>query len=307
MAVFDNTARDDVFRGTRAEYDQVDYQGHLEDYVFTRNADGSVTVSHPTLGTDTLWSIEGLWFHGERQWYSVDDAIGLSAQASGDGYVDAFGTLTGGVGDDRLVGTEGEEDVFYGARGDDTFIGGGDEYDQVEYDGEMREYTFVENADGSVTVSHPTWGTDTLVDIDGMWFVREQAWYSLDDAVSLTADLPEFRLDADNVWNGTPGDDVMRADAGGWNFYGGTGDDRFIGREDAYDQVNYDGGFEDFTFTRQVNGTVVAEHPVWGRDVLVDIDGVYFAGKNEWMSVDALTGPQQGPISEVIEDIGLFA
>ena len=289
MAVFDNTDRDETFRGTADAYDQVDYQGRLSDYTFTRNADGSVTVSHARFGTDTLIDIEGFWFHGEQAWYSLDDAIRLTQEADGGtGWVDEFGTITGGTGDDVLTGASGVQDIFYGDRGDDVFDGRGAEYDQVEYDGEMREYTFTRNADGSVTVSHPSWGTDTLVDIDGMWFVREQAWYSVDDAIALTADLPTFRIDADDVLNGTPGNDVMRADAGGTNFYGGTGNDRYVGRRDAYDQVNFDGDFADYTFTRADNGNVIAEHPVWGRDVLVQIDGIYFSGEGGWMSVDAL-------------------
>ncbi|WP_409432818.1 hypothetical protein ACJ3XI_11510 [Litorimonas sp. RW-G-Af-16] len=279
MAVFNNRNGNDVFRGLNSEYDQVDYAGRLRDYTFTRNDNGSVTVTHPTFGTDTLWSIEGFWFSGEARWYSIDDAIQLTAGSGG--FIDENGTITGTTGNNNLVGTNGT-DIFYGDRGNDTFDGRGDEYDQVEYDGELIEYTFTQNANGSVTASHPTWGRDTLIDIDGFWFMREQAWYSIEDAIALTQDLPTFRLDADDVLNGTPGNDVMRAEADGTNFYGGTGNDRFIGRSNAYDQVNFDGDVEDYVITANNNGSFTFEHPVWGRDTLVNIDGIWFNGKGEW-------------------------
>ncbi len=75
MAIFINTQGDQTYRGTETEYDQVDYAGDLSDYTMTQNADGSVTVTHPTFGTDRLESIEGFWFQGESRWYSMDDAL----------------------------------------------------------------------------------------------------------------------------------------------------------------------------------------------------------------------------------------
>lgn len=405
MAVFDNTNRNETFRGTAAAYDQVDYQGRLSDYTFTRNADGSVTVTHPRLGTDTLWSIEGFWFHGEQAWYSMDDAIRLTEGNGGGGgqpgdgitgfTVNQWGVREGTAGDD-VIRTDDDATSVYGGRGDDTLIGEAGTYSQVEYDGQASDYTFTQNADGTVTVTGGGSGTDTLTDMDGVWFVDEARWYAIEDlvedasapqgtgrlvdgvitgtdsmddlllgtdgndtfyagmgedrieggrggrdtlnvdgdvvewtftvgggevvmshptwgentltgvefitfgrsgetlsiteAVEATAGLGRFRMDADDVLNGTPGNDRMRADADGTNFYGGLGNDRYVGRNDAYDQVNFDGDFADYTFTRANNGNIIAEHPVWGRDVLVNIDGVYFNGEGVWMSIDALVG-----------------
>lgn len=280
MAVFNNRTGDQTYRGTDGEYDQVDYTGQLTDYTFTRNDDGSVTVSHPTLGTDRLISIEGFWFSGEAAWYSLDDAIALTA-GDDTGYVDANGVITGNDSDNALTGSN-QNDLFYGGRGDDILDGNGGGYNQGEYDGALIEYTFTRNNDGSVTMSHPTWGTDTLIDIDGLWFMREQAWYSLDDAITITQSMPEFRLDDDNVLNGTPGNDIMNAAAGGTNFYGGTGNDRFNGRNNRYDQVNYDGDVEDYTITDLGNGNYRFSHPVWGVDTLNSIDGLWFGGRGEW-------------------------
>lgn len=281
MAVFNNRNGNDVFRGTQRDYDQVDYAGRLQDYIFTRNADGSVTVTHPVWGTDTLWDINGFWFSGEAAWYSIDDAIAITS--GDDGFIDDNGVITGNDSDNTLTGNN-QDNLFYAGMGDDILNGNGGAYNQGEYDGAMREYTFTQNADGSVTMSHPTWGVDTLIDIDGLWFIREQAWYSVEDALSLTADLPRFRIDDDNVLNGTPGNDVMNAVSGGTNFYGGTGNDRYNGRDDAYDQVNYDGNVEDYTIVELTNGSYRITHSVWGTDTLRDIDGLWFNGRGEWYS-----------------------
>ncbi len=288
MAVFNNRADNNTFRGTEPNYDQVNFDGALEDYTFRMNADGSIRVIESGVAVDRLISIEGLWFGGEQAWYSMEDALRLTTDRP---FVDAAGVLTGTLGRDVLRGTDGVSDTFYGNRGNDRIIGGGDEYDQVEYDGELIEYTFIERANGSLVVRHPTWGQDVLTDIDGFWFTREGAWYSVEDAIAITADLPRFRLDADNVLNGTPWNDVMRAEAGGTNFYGGTGDDIYRGLANSYDQVNYDGDFDDYTVTSNANGSVTLSHDVWGSDTLFDIDGLYFNGPNGgWMSVAQAQG-----------------
>jgi len=134
MTVFNNVAGDNTYRGTSNEYDQVDYSGSLTDYTFTQNANGSVTVSHATLGTDTLWDINGFWLAGEQQWYSLQDALELAGNDVG--FIDVFGVISGTVGDNVLTGTSGE-DFFYGHRGDDVFDGNGNAYDQVEYETAM--------------------------------------------------------------------------------------------------------------------------------------------------------------------------
>ena len=118
--------------------------------------------------------------------------------------------ITGTSGNDNLSGTSGDDvfeglagqDVFYGGEGNDTYYGG-DDYDQVNYNGFAADYSFVRQADGSVTVSHPTYGTDTLVDIEGLWFFDEGAWYDVDtlapvnngwvgvdDTIATAADTP---------------------------------------------------------------------------------------------------------------------
>ena len=82
MTVFTNNAGNDTFHGIAGEYDQVDYLQPLSEFSFTRNADGSVTVFHPTVGTDTLFDIDGIWSIADNSWYSIEDAIALTPNST---------------------------------------------------------------------------------------------------------------------------------------------------------------------------------------------------------------------------------
>lgn len=284
MAIFDNRAGNQTYRGTEAEYDQLNLEGELTDYVFRIYPDGRINIFQGDGTIDQLISIEGIWLSGEQMWYSIEDALRLTTDRP---FTDSDGVLTGTLGNDVLRGTEGVEDLFYGNLGNDRIFGGGDEYDQVEYDGELIEYTFIEHASGALIVRHPTWGQDILRDIDGFFFSREGEGYTVEDAIALTADLPKFRLDADNVLNGTPFNDFIVGEASGTNFYGGRGNDVYRGQNDVYDQVNYDGDFSEYTVTSNENGSVTISHDIWGSDTLFNIDGLFFNGPNGgFMTVD---------------------
>ena len=176
MTVFTDTNGDTVHNGINGEYNQVDYATHLSEYSISRNADGSVTVFHPTLGTDTLNDIDGFWFNGDQSWYSIEDAIALTPDAP------QAASSQDNTPQPNDIG------VFLNLDGDQTFTGSSNDYNQVDYDGHLSDYSISRNNDGSVTVSHPTLGTDTLVHIDGLWLDGDQSWYSIDDAINLTND-----------------------------------------------------------------------------------------------------------------------
>jgi len=72
---------------------------------------------------------------------------------------------------------KGGVDVFENSKGDDLFDGGTGDYAQVNYRGKASDYAFKNNADGSVTSTSAEWGTDTLVNIDGIRF-DDGAWYN---------------------------------------------------------------------------------------------------------------------------------
>jgi len=92
--------------GTPDTYDQVDYLGSAFDYNFIRNADMSVTVTKPSGNEDTLFDIDGVWFSGEKKWYSIGQLI----------------------------------EAFLGNR---TITGNPDSYDQVDYPGAAKDYRLV--------------------------------------------------------------------------------------------------------------------------------------------------------------------
>ncbi len=176
--VFDGSlVGNNYFDGAGSEYDQVDYSGKASDYSFTKNADGSVSVTSAN-GTDTLKDIDGFWFSGEEKWYSMDELLGSGN--TGD-------SSNGGV--QTFQGTAGVEDVFSGSKtGEADFFGGGDEYDQIDYEGSLSDYTFVKQDDGSVHIQKADGGYDIAKDIDGIWFQGEQKWYSMEDILDCEHD-----------------------------------------------------------------------------------------------------------------------
>jgi len=286
MVVYVNNRGNDTFFGTSNAYDQVDYEGSLTDYSFSQNANGTVTVSHPQFGTDTLSSIDGFWFSGEGAWYSLEDAVALTSSGNGNGGTVVNGTLTGGNGNDVLQGGSGN-DVFYGGTGNDSINGNGGGYNQVDYDGALSDYAFTQNANGSVSVSHPQYGTDTLSDIDGFWFGGEGAWYSMADALANSSGNSGGNSGGtlvDGIRNGGNGNDTLTGGNGDDVFYGGQGNDMINGNGGGYNQVNYDGALADYAFTQNANGTVTVSHPQYGTDTLSDIDGFWFGGEGAWYS-----------------------
>jgi Ca2+-binding RTX toxin-like protein len=294
MTIYLNLAGNETFVGSQNEYDQVDYSGSVTDYVITQNDDGSITVYHPTLGTDTLYDIDGFWFSGEGAWYSLQDAIDLTSSNSNGGFrVDAWRNLIGTDGDDRLVDTA-ELGGLYGGLGDDTLVGRADAYSQGAYLGAPSDYTIYQNEDGSVIFQHDVYGRDRLIDIDGIWFVGEAKWYSIDDLLAADTTQNGFRIDAWNNLIGTDANDrlVDTADLSG--LFGGLGDDTLVGRADAYSQGIYLGAPNDYTITQNANGTVFFDHPEYGRDTLTDIDGIWFVGESRWYAIEDLIDSDTG-------------
>jgi Ca2+-binding RTX toxin-like protein len=73
--VFGSGVGDDVFDGGDGNLDIVTYTGASTDYTIVDNADGSVTVSSATEGSDTLWNVERLQF--------TDGTFGANANLNG--------------------------------------------------------------------------------------------------------------------------------------------------------------------------------------------------------------------------------
>ena len=260
---------DRTITGT-AGYDQVDYDGFRADYTFVQNANDSVTVTRPDGGIDTLISIDGFWFREEEVWYSIEDIFDADT-----------GTLINGVitgsndVNDNLTGDSGNN-VFFAGRGRDLVRGLGGT-DTLRVDGDVFEWTYSELDGDTLTMSHPTWGINTLMSVEQIFALRSGENFTLNQAIASTNGLPAFRLDNDNVINGTPGDDVIPAQGSVQGFYGGLGNDTYQGTAN-FEQVNYDGARAEYTFSQRNNGSIRAVHPIWGTDILVNIDALIFTG-----------------------------
>ncbi len=303
MAVFLFSLGNDTYRGTNGEYNQVDYDAPLSEFAIYRNNDGSVTVSHPTIGTDTLYNIDGLWSDADQSWYSIDDAIAVTSNAPSSQPAPSTPAPTDG----GFTGT-----ILF-SFGDDTHVGSADEYSQIDYDASLSEFAIYRNNDGSVTVSHPTIGTDTLINVDGIWSDADQSWYSIDDAIALTDDgiiaspgpnptnpSQDFALDSYGVLRGTDANDVMTHTADTNSLYGGLGNDVLNGTAGQYSQAEYDGAAAEYTFTQNANGTLTVTHPTWGTDTLSNIDGIWFQDEEAWYAVeDLIVGQTVTPVSPI--------
>ncbi len=265
---------DDVLIGGGGSYNQADYVGHASDYTFTRNTDGTVTVSHPTYGIDTLSDINGFWFIGEDKWYSLDD---LAPQNVVTNQIDGTPDddyITGTEGNDIILGGDGN-DTLYGQAGNDILNGGGGGYNQADYDGFAADYSFRRHADGTVTVTRGTDGTDILSNIDGLWFIGEDKWYSLDELA------PRSVGQAGSVGTGNG------------NYFGGTAfDDRVTFTGGNGNSVDGDGGSDTIAFAGDVTAyTILGE-------------GEYFTVRNtatdesvQFTNVEYIQFDGSGPLS----------
>ena len=281
---------DDVIQGSEGNdivdggtgSDQANYLGSSSDFVLARNADGSVTIADTvgSEGTDTLQNVEAVYFDGDSNWQWLDNLVGAYGTAENDAW------LPGTSGDDHLYGLAGD-DVLRGYGGDD-YIDGGDGYDEASYAGSLSTFTFLRNADGSVTVTDTSTaeGTDTLKNIEALYFEADTAGYLI---ANLAGDYGTAGSDAwlagtaseDHLY-GLTGDDVLRGYAGDDIIDGGAG----------FDEASYIGSAANFTFVRKADGsvTVTDTSTAEGADTLVNIEALYFEADNAGYLIEQLAG-----------------
>ncbi len=268
-------------------YDQINYPGRASEYTFSfRN--GKIIVTKPNGGSDTIDSIEGIWFQDEQAWYPIGDLVdGVTITRT----FSETEILMGTRGNDTLTGADVLFDAFIGSAGSDSLDGRGAEYDQIDYAGSSSQYTFNQGADG-VIVNKPDGGTDTLKNIDGLWFSGEGAWYALADLLDAGTGSG---TDGNDLISGTRGDDVLSGLGGADVFDGSGGSDVIYGSGEGladtdYDQVDYSGARADYRFERAGEAVHVFK-PDGSRDTLVGIDGFWFGGEAQWYSTASLLGP----------------
>ena len=213
----------------------------------------------------------------------------------------AGGVLGSNETDDVLTGG-GENNVFFVGRGTDTINGGGGQ-DVLNVDGEAIEWNFETLANGSVVMTHPTWGTNTLTNVESIFFARSGDTLSIADAIAATAGLPTLRVDSDTVLNGTPGSDNLQDVSGLFGLYGGVGNDTYQGVAGNFSQVNYDGLRSEFTITENNDGSITISHPVWGTDRLTNIDALVFTGAEPGVDGVRSGDFEQILVSDIIFDV----
>lgn len=181
------------------DYDQLNYQGHAEDYIFIagqtyQGAEGFVKVIRPDGGVDLLYGVDGVWFFDERAWYAIDSLTQkpfITGTPEND-YIfgdDGDNIIQGGEGSDKIDPGAGDNVVFGGSYhmdGDALIIDPDGAYDQIDYAGALADYQFIGGAtyqgvEGFIQVIRPDGGTDLLNGVEGVWFAADQAWARVDD------------------------------------------------------------------------------------------------------------------------------
>ncbi|MEW7006219.1 peroxidase family protein [Lentilitoribacter sp. EG35] len=279
--VVNGSAGDDIINGGDLGYNQVDYDGSSSDYTFVRNQDQTITVTKPT-GTDILTDIRGIWFKGEAVWKPIEELV-----TSG-------GDIIGTDGDDYIIGTSGDDnidaglgrDTIRGSDGNDIINGGGSEYNQVDYAGSSSDYVFVKNDDGSYSVTSDNGYVDVLTNIDGIWFEGEAVWKPIDELVTTGGDI--IGTDGDDYIVGTSGDDNIDGGLGNDTIRGSSGNDIINGGGPEYNQVDYAGSSDDYTFTKSENGSYQVTDDEGYVDVLTNIEGIWFEEEEQWYQIDSL-------------------
>jgi len=133
-----------------------------------------------TPGSGSIFSADQLSHLGQDNFASANIYNAWQYQSDARSLIEM---AIGGGGDDHFIGNDADN-IFYGGRGDDVFDGGGGFNNRVTYDGSRDAYNVSYNDDGSLTVSHDVWGTDTLINIDHIIFSKTETWLDVDDILS---------------------------------------------------------------------------------------------------------------------------
>lgn len=291
----------DYYLASAGGFSEVEFAGKSSEYTFKLNSDGSVTTKHAVYGTDYLQNIYSAWFRGDQKWSTIEDLL------KGDD------TIYGTNGNDTIIGTNGDDVIKAGDGNDLISVGSGNDivdgeggYDGVDLFGNSADYTFTQLDNGSVKAVHADYGTKTLSNVETAWFRGDNAWKTIEELLNGSSTNTINGTNGDDYIVGTDGDDVINAGAGddyieagdgddvinGGDgvdvMVGGKGDDFFDGGGGDYNQVNLEGKYAEYTFVEISDGSISAEHAVYGTDILKNIDGVYFAGDNAWKAIDDL-------------------
>lgn len=247
------------------------------------------TVEEVHFADGTTWGMPELQAHYLSHAGTINGDLILGFEARNDVIVAGNGddTVWGYGGNDIISGGAGN-DVLTGGVGNDVIDGGEGDYDQANYEGFATDYAFTRNVDGTVTAIHASLGTDTLSNIDGLWFFDEFAWYNLNSLLTNAGSNSIWGTASGEFIQGTQAGDVIYGGDGNDTLYGGLGDDILKGEGGTYNQVDYDGSRDDYIFTLNNDGTTTVTNETYGTDILSNIDGIWFRGDSTWHSLTDL-------------------
>lgn len=273
--------------------DMVSYAGTPADYTFVRNGDESITVTKPDGGVDTLTSVENFWFNGSDQWFAaqtlapveVSPATDQADEITGSSVADTINAL---AGDDTIIASSGN-DVIDGGEGSDTIV----------YEGAAADYTFVRNADETISVTKIDGSIDILTSVEGVWFSGAEEWVSTNDLAPLVVTTA---TEGEDTITGTSGDDVIDT-LGGPDFVNGSAGNDTINGGDGADMMIYDGAAADYTIVRNEDDTLSVTKPDGGVDTLTSVESFWFNGEQEWYAAETLAPLPATPATEASDDL----
>lgn len=149
-----------------------------------QNANRTVTVTSLAFGTDILSGVEGVWFSADDAWVSMESLV-LTNTVTGTSSADY---LDGTAANDLIHALDGD-DIIVGEEGNDRIDGGNGE-DKLDFYGVnsvRANFTFTQNANGTVTVTSADFGTDILSGIESVWFEEDAEWVPMQDLLAPAA------------------------------------------------------------------------------------------------------------------------
>lgn len=156
--------------------DQAIYVGDFADFIFTREADGSITVTDTVgaEGADTLIDVESVYFQASQTWAAINTLVADYGTELADTW------LEGTAGADTIYGLGGDDSLI-GREGDDVLMGG-DGFDQANYNGASTSFVITTNPDGTISVADGVGneGTDLLDSVEAIYFAADDVWMSLE-------------------------------------------------------------------------------------------------------------------------------
>ncbi|MEI6573176.1 MAG: hypothetical protein WCO61_06505 [Alphaproteobacteria bacterium] len=230
-----------------------------------------------------------------------DDTLSGDSQKNRLNGGDGSDSLFGNSGDDSLYGGEGN-DTLKGGTGDDYLDGGNGTSDSVDYSdtGANDERVTIAGSGTSFTLqgfaANPTFGTDSLVNIEKLTLTKNADYVSLGDATSNLTLIGQGG--ADTILSGS-GNDLIDASASistqAVNLSGGAGNDTIIGGAALQDIIDY-------SYLNNTSGSVVitssgatafaatAYGGDTGRDTISNIEIFVGSSGNDVMDMRNATG-----------------